>query len=656
MAQCGEQRHHSRSSLSLPPSPVEPRGAQSNTFILSFLPGGRAQRCQQRHHSDGGSTPRGGAGLPAAPGAVGRVVRQGQDTHLLIPPLFPHPQVGGRSVVNSDITQTVEVRPEGEQRFLRLLELLGEWCDKGKILVFVHSQDKCDALFRDLLKSGYPCLSLHGAKDQTDRESTLQDFKTNVCNLLVATSVAARGLDVKELELVINYDVPNHYEDYVHRVGRTGRAGRKGCAVTFISPEEDRFAPDLVRALELSKQPIPEDLKAMADAFTAKVKAGSVVAHGSGYGGSGFKFNEEEEAAKKALKKAQAKEYGVVVDEEEGGEEEEEKEEKDGSGAIRRVEAPSAGGAAASAAQSIAAAVAAAAAAAAANKAGGAVPAVAGAAAANPIQAAVQARMAQMGITPAAGTAGAAGAAGAAAALANPLAASLVGAAAAGESAATAIATAAAAAPTPVSRAAAFAAAISLQHNLAKLQPAEPVKAHYEAEFEINEFPQHARWKITHKETLNQIIEWTGSSVTTRGLYCPPGKALAAGEKKLYLSIEGPTEASVKKAKVEIKRIIEEASAADASHQQRPVQPGRGGTRLCDAWAGAVLCQVTAAVCAEGIGGMRNCGGMGDCGGLLGDGCGGERWLICTSGGRCRLVLSSEVRADGMKSGSCDLS
>ncbi|CAI5536977.1 unnamed protein product [Closterium sp. Naga37s-1] len=484
-------------------------------------------------------------------------------------------QVGGRSVVNSDITQTVEVRPEGEQRFLRLLELLGEWCDKGKILVFVHSQDKCDALFRDLLKSGYPCLSLHGAKDQTDRESTLQDFKTNVCNLLVATSVAARGLDVKELELVINYDVPNHYEDYVHRVGRTGRAGRKGCAVTFISPEEDRFAPDLVRALELSKQPIPEDLKAMADAFTAKVKAGSVVAHGSGYGGSGFKFNEEEEAAKKALKKAQAKEYGVVVDEEEGGEEEEEKEEKEGSGAIRRVEATSAGGAAASAAQSIAAAVAAAAAAAAANKAGGAVPAVAGAAAANPIQAAVQARMAQMGITPAAGSAGAAGATAAAAALANPLAASLVGAAAAGESAATAIASAAAAAPTPVSRAAAFAAAISLQHNLAKLQPAEPVKAHYEAEFEINEFPQHARWKITHKETLNQIIEWTGASVTTRGLYCPPGKALAAGEKKLYLSIEGPTEASVKKAKVEIKRIIEEASAADASHQQRPVQPGR---------------------------------------------------------------------------------
>ena len=60
-------------------------------------------------------------------------------------------------------------------------------------------------------------------------------LKSNVCNLLIATSVAARGLDVKELELVINFDVPNHYEDYVHRVGRTSQAGHKGCAITFIS-------------------------------------------------------------------------------------------------------------------------------------------------------------------------------------------------------------------------------------------------------------------------------------------------------------------------------------------------------------------------------------------------------------------------------------
>jgi len=68
----------------------------------------------------------------------------------------------------------------------------------------------------------YACLSLHGGKDQMDRESTIHDFKTDVCNLLIATSVAARGLDVKDLIVVVNYDPPNHHEDYIHRVGRTG--------------------------------------------------------------------------------------------------------------------------------------------------------------------------------------------------------------------------------------------------------------------------------------------------------------------------------------------------------------------------------------------------------------------------------------------------
>ncbi|KAL2500275.1 DEAD-box ATP-dependent RNA helicase 42 [Forsythia ovata] len=231
-------------------------------------------------------------------------------------------QVGGRSVVNKDITQLVELRPESEV-FFRLLELLGEWYEKGKILIFVHTQEKCDALFRDLLKHGYPCLSLHGAKDQTDRESTISDFKDNVCNLLIATSIAARGLDVKELELVINFDVPNHYEDYVHRVGQTGRAGQKGCAITFISEEDARYAPDLLKALELSEQVVPADPKALADGFMVKVNQGIEQAHGTGYGGSGFKFNEEEDEVRRAAKKAKAKEYGFEEDKSDSEDEDE---------------------------------------------------------------------------------------------------------------------------------------------------------------------------------------------------------------------------------------------------------------------------------------------------------------------------------------------
>ncbi|PUZ50213.1 hypothetical protein GQ55_6G042000 [Panicum hallii var. hallii] len=398
-------------------------------------------------------------------------------------------QVGGRSVVNKDITQLVEVRPDID-RFFRLLELLGEWYVKGKILVFVHSQDKCDSLLKDLFQHGYPCLSLHGGKDQTDRESTIVDFKSNVCSLLIATSVAARGLDVKELELVVNYDVPNHYEDYVHRVGRTGRAGRKGFAVTFISEEEERYAPDLVKALELSQQAVPEDLKALADRFMAKVKQGTEQAHGTGYGGSGFKFNEEEDEARKTAKKAQAREYGYEEDKSDSDSDEE--------GGVRK-----AGGDLA--AQAIANAHAAAA-------------LVANKASSN-------ANQQVPGTT------------------AVPLIPLL----------------AATNQQNDEATARALQAAMNLQQNLARIQ-AHAVPEHYEAELEINDFPQNARWKITHKETLAPIQDWTGAAITTRGTYIPQGKIVGANERKLYLFIEGPTESSVKKAKAELKRVLEDCA------------------------------------------------------------------------------------------------
>ncbi|XP_062191542.1 DEAD-box ATP-dependent RNA helicase 42-like [Phragmites australis] len=354
-------------------------------------------------------------------------------------------QVGGRSVVNKDITQLVEVRPESE-RFFRLLELLGKWFVKGKILVFVHSQDKCDSLLKDLFQHGYRCLSLHGGKDQSDRESTVADFKSNFCSLLIATSVAARGLDVKELELVVNYDVPNHYEDYVHRVGRTGRAGRKGSAVTFISKEEERYAPDLVKALELSEQAVPDDLKVLADRFMAKVNQGTEQTHGTGYGGSGFKFNEEEDEARKSTKKAQAREYGYEEVKSDSDSDEE---------GVR--------------------------------KAGDDLDAQAG------------------------GDPGA----------------------------------------NDDTRARAIETIARIQRHAAP--------EHYEAELEINDFPQHSRWRITHKETLGPIQEG-GAAITIRGTYIPHGKIVGANERKLYLFIEGSTESCVKKAKADLKRVLEDCA------------------------------------------------------------------------------------------------
>lgn len=163
--------------------------------------------------------------------------------------------VGGVSVVADTIEQHVEVVTK-DAKFGRLTQLLNEHLRKGQVIVFVDTHDRADTLFKDLASGRYPALSLHGRMDQSDRDSVIADFKTGARPLLVATSIAARGLDVRDLKCVINYDVPTHYEDYVHRVGRTGRAGRQGVAYTLLCPDEERAAPELVKALELANQPV----------------------------------------------------------------------------------------------------------------------------------------------------------------------------------------------------------------------------------------------------------------------------------------------------------------------------------------------------------------------------------------------------------------
>ncbi|KAI1466846.1 P-loop containing nucleoside triphosphate hydrolase protein [Daldinia caldariorum] len=231
--------------------------------------------------------------------------------------------VGGKSVVAPEITQVVEIREENT-KFVRLLELLGELYDideDARALIFVDRQEKADDLLKELLRKGYPCMSIHGGKDQIDRDSTIIDFKAGVIPVLIATSVAARGLDVKQLKLVVNYDAPNHLEDYVHRAGRTGRAGNKGTAVTFITREQENCAPGIAKALEQSGQEVPAELDEMRKAFRDKVKSGKAKDQ-SGFGGKGLeRLDQEREAARLRERKSHRTE---------GDEEEEKKEEKKG--------------------------------------------------------------------------------------------------------------------------------------------------------------------------------------------------------------------------------------------------------------------------------------------------------------------------------------
>ena len=216
--------------------------------------------------------------------------------------------VGGRSVVAPEITQIVEVRSE-ESKFLRLLELLGnlyheEKNEDDRALIFVERQESADGLLKDLMRKGYPCMSIHGGKDQIDRDSTIEDFKAGVVPIMIATSVAARGLDVKQLKLVVNYDTPNHLEDYVHRAGRTGRAGNIGTAVTFITEDQGRYSGNIAKALRESGQEVPEELQKLVDAFKEKVESGKEKYSGSGFSGKGLeRLDQERDAARNRERK-----------------------------------------------------------------------------------------------------------------------------------------------------------------------------------------------------------------------------------------------------------------------------------------------------------------------------------------------------------------
>lgn len=495
--------------------------------------------------------------------------------------------IGGNSVAANTIDQHIEVRAE-ESKFRRLLQLLGVWYDRGSSLVFVDRQDNADRIFRDLSEAGYLCLSLHGGMDQADRDSALADFKSGVVKVLVATSVAARGLDVRQLTLVVNYDVPNHYEDYVHRVGRTGRAGRAGTAYTFITEDQGMFAGDMVKALEMSaraeldkndlskeeakeasdlaaRSAVPVELRQLSESFSTKQeesrKAG-VVVHGanSGYGGRGFTFGEHEGSAKDELRKSQAKRFSKEAGGVDGAGSESD-EDAVGDDDIKVVQRSKLSNPTASTVE----------------KSGARensssvkpddVPAMIAAAEEKARQDAMRDNLDL-----------AAAAARVVLAKTNVLVAVRARAARA-QPLPEVSAPPVTSRPDSVELSAAAAAAAALSVRLSggvetggsgsvQVNPApgdaeaNVSNGDFETELEINDYPQHARWRVTHANALEDVTENTGCVATTRGNFYPVGRNPPTGERKLHLLIEGPDERSVKSAYKEIKRKLEEAAAA----------------------------------------------------------------------------------------------
>jgi ATP-dependent RNA helicase RhlE len=161
-------------------------------------------------------------------------------------------QVGVRSAAASTVTHAVYPVPREKKNAL-LVELLTAKVHDS-VLIFSRTKHGADRIVRDLEKAGVSATAMHADKTQAQRTRALQDFKDGKTSVLVATDIAQRGLDISGITHVINYDVPQQAEDYVHRIGRTGRAAKEGDAYTFMSPDEI----GMVRTIErMIGKPIP---------------------------------------------------------------------------------------------------------------------------------------------------------------------------------------------------------------------------------------------------------------------------------------------------------------------------------------------------------------------------------------------------------------
>jgi len=170
---------------------------------------------------------------------------------------------------NHMVAQTVECCEDSEKRD-KLLKLLDKIMDGSKILVFTETKKGADQLTKYLREDGWPALAIHGDKSQQERDWVLNEFRSGRSPIMIATDVAARGLDIKDIKVVINYDFPSCCEDYVHRIGRTGRAGAKGLSYSFFTPNNFKLAKDLIKLLAEAKQEISSQLYQYAEMASRK--------------------------------------------------------------------------------------------------------------------------------------------------------------------------------------------------------------------------------------------------------------------------------------------------------------------------------------------------------------------------------------------------
>jgi len=182
--------------------------------------------------------------------------------------------VGRVGSTSENITQKVFWVEEDDKREF-LLDLLGATDINARSLIFVETKRGVDALDEFLYRcaDGYHVASIHGDRQQREREMALGSFRSGQTPILVATAVAARGLDIPDVKQVINFDMPSDIEEYVHRIGRTGRAGNTGNAISFVNDKNRNIARDLIDILTEAKQDVPTFLESIG--YQAKQYGGT---------------------------------------------------------------------------------------------------------------------------------------------------------------------------------------------------------------------------------------------------------------------------------------------------------------------------------------------------------------------------------------------
>ena len=191
--------------------------------------------------------------------------------------------VGRVGSTSENITQKIEYVEDQDKRSV-LLDLLASEPPGGLTLVFVETKRMADMLSDFLMTNHLPATSIHGDRSQRERETALQTFRTGRTPILVATAVAARGLDIPNVTHVINYDLPSDIDDYVHRIGRTGRAGNTGVSTAFFNRGNKNIVRDLVELLREANQEIPSWLESVVQETTF---GSSYRGRGRGGGGGG---------------------------------------------------------------------------------------------------------------------------------------------------------------------------------------------------------------------------------------------------------------------------------------------------------------------------------------------------------------------------------